>query len=129
VPQGKPLSRPERDDAAANLTAKPAFYLRAYPHVHVTFDGKRLDPSDIIVGEPIDLELDLPEEYAGEDPLPVVTFVEWNKRMGDRKMLICNADGIVLGEHGSDWSDGIISFTPTCAPTCSTASPSTTCTA
>ncbi|MFJ8510162.1 ATP-binding protein [Streptomyces avermitilis] len=112
VPQGKPLNSLERDDAAANLTAKLAFYLLAYPHVHVMFDGKRLDPSDIIVGEPIDLELDLPEEYAGEVPPPVVTFVEWNKRMGDRKMLICNADGIALGEHGSDWSDGIISFTP-----------------
>lgn len=112
VPQGKPLSSLERDDAAANLTAKLAFYLRAYPHVRVTFDGKRLDPSDIMVGEPIDLELDLPEEYAAEDPPPVVTFVEWNRRMSDRRMLICNADGIALGEHGSDWSDGIISFTP-----------------
>ncbi|MEU9663596.1 ATP-binding protein [Streptomyces chartreusis] len=112
VPQGKPLSSLERDDAAANLTAKLAFYLRAYPHVRVTYEGRRLDPSDIIVGEPIDLELDLPEEYVGEDPPPVVTFVEWNKRMSDRKMLICNADGIALGEHGSEWSDGIISFTP-----------------
>ncbi|MBZ6142522.1 ATP-binding protein [Streptomyces olivaceus] len=112
VPQGKPLSSLERDDAAANLTAKLAFYLRAYPHACVTFEGKRLDPRDIIVGEPIDLELDLSEDYVGEDPAPVVTFVEWNKRMSDRKMLICNADGIALGEHGPDWSDGIISFTP-----------------
>lgn len=22
-------------------------------------------------------------------------------------MLICNAEGIALGEHGGDWSDGI----------------------
>jgi Histidine kinase-, DNA gyrase B-, and HSP90-like ATPase len=112
VPQGKPLSSLERDDATANLTAKLAFYLLAYPHARVTFDGKRLDPSDIIVGDPVDLELDLPPEYVGEDPPPVVTFVEWNKRMGDRAMLLCNAAGIALGEHGKDWSDGIISFTP-----------------
>jgi hypothetical protein len=112
VPQGKPLSRLDRDDAAANLTAKLAFYLLAYPHVRVTYDGQRLDPSDIIVGEPIDLELELPGDYADEDPPPVVTFVEWNKRMGDRKMLLCNSEGIALGEHGRDWSDGIISFTP-----------------
>ncbi|MET9905023.1 hypothetical protein [Streptomyces sp. NPDC006446] len=72
-PRASPLSSLERDDAVANLTEKLAFYLRAYPHVRVAFDGKRLDPSDIIVGEPIDLELDLPEEYAGEDPHPVVT--------------------------------------------------------
>ncbi|BAC75377.1 DNA mismatch repair protein [Streptomyces avermitilis] len=112
VPQGKPLRGLERQDAAANLTAKLAFYLRAYPDVSVTFDGKRLDPSDIIVGEPIDLRLDLPEEYTQEDPAPVVTFVEWNQRMSDRRMLICNADGIALYEQGREWTDSIVSFTP-----------------
>ncbi|MDX3772029.1 MULTISPECIES: ATP-binding protein [unclassified Streptomyces] len=112
VPQGKTLRRLESDDAAANLTAKLAFYLRAYPHVRVTFDGKRLDPSDIIVGEPIDLPLDLPAEYLQDEPAPVVTFVEWNQRMSDRKMLICNADGIALHEQGREWPDIIVSFTP-----------------
>ncbi|UXY33165.1 ATP-binding protein [Streptomyces sp. HUAS TT20] len=112
VPQGKTLRGLERQDAAANLTAKLAFYLRAYPDVSVTFDGKRLDPSDIIVGEPIDLPLDLPEEYAQEDPAPVVTFVEWNQRMSDRRMLICNAEGIALYEQGRVWVDSIVSFTP-----------------
>lgn len=112
VPQGKTLRRLERDDAAANLTAKLAFYLRAYPDVCVTFDGKRLDPSEIIVGEPIDLPLRLPDDYAHEDPAPVVTFVEWNQRMSERRMLICNADGIALYEQGREWSDSIVSFTP-----------------
>ncbi|MFE0200603.1 ATP-binding protein [[Kitasatospora] papulosa] len=112
VPEGKTLRQLERDDAAANLTAKLAFYLRAYPNVSVTFDGKRLDPSDIIVGEPVDLPLALSEEYAEDDPAPVVTFVEWNRRMSDRKLLICNADGIALYEEGKDWSDSIVSFTP-----------------
>lgn len=112
VPQGKTLRRLERDDAAANLTAKLAFYLMAYPDVCVTFDGGRLDPSDIIVGEPIDLPLNLPEEYTQEDPAPVVTFVEWNHRMSDRRMLICNADGIALYEQGGEWADSIVSFTP-----------------
>ncbi|MEU3282359.1 ATP-binding protein, partial [Streptomyces antibioticus] len=112
VPQGKTLRGLERQDAAANLTARLAFYLRAYPDVSVTFDGKRLDPSDIIVGEPIDLPLNLPEEYAQEDPAPVVTFVEWNQRMSDRRMLICNADGIALYGQGREWSDSIVSFTP-----------------
>ncbi|TQJ55971.1 ATP-binding protein [Streptomyces sp. SLBN-115] len=112
VPQGKTLRRLENDDAAANLTAKLAFYLRAYPDVIVTFDGERLDPSDIIVGDPIDLRLDLPQDYAQDDPAPVVTFVEWNQRMSDRKMLICNAEGIALYDHGREWSDSIVSFTP-----------------
>ncbi|WP_229713878.1 ATP-binding protein [Streptomyces fuscichromogenes] len=112
IPQGKTLRGLERQDAAANLTAKLAFYLRAYPDVRVTFDGKRLDPSDIIVGEPVDLPLELPEEYAHEDPAPVVTFVEWNQRMSDRRMLICNADGIALYEQGREWTDSIVSFTP-----------------
>ncbi|WP_331759443.1 ATP-binding protein [Streptomyces sp. NBC_01579] len=112
VPQGKTLRKLESDDAAANLTAKLAFYLRAYPDVNVTFDGKRLNPSDIIVGEPVDLPLDLPQDYAQDDPAPVVTFVEWNQRMSDRKMLICNADGIALYEHGREWSDSLVSFTP-----------------
>ena len=54
--------------------------LRAQPACHLA--GRH--PSDIIVGGPIDLKLDLLRAYAGEDPPPVVTFVEWNKRMGDR---------------------------------------------
>ncbi|MGW0573742.1 ATP-binding protein [Streptomyces tauricus] len=112
VPQGKTLRSLENGDAAANLTAKLAFYLLAYPDVLVTFDGKRLNPSDIIVGDPVYLRLELPEEYAQDDPEPVVTFVEWNQRMSDRKMLICNADGIALYDHGRDWSDSIVSFTP-----------------
>lgn len=112
VPQGKTLRGLERQDAAANLTAKLAFYLLAYPDVSVTFDGKRLDPSDIMVGDPIDLPLDLPEEYTQEDPAPVVTFVEWNQRMSDRRMLICNAQGIALYEQGRVWADSIVSFTP-----------------
>jgi hypothetical protein len=78
----------------------------------VRFDGRRLDPSDIIVGEPIDLPLCLPEECAQEDPAPVVTFVEWNRRMSDRRMLICNADGIALYEQGWEWADSMVSFTP-----------------
>ncbi|MEV7676496.1 ATP-binding protein [Streptomyces sp. NPDC088752] len=112
VPQGKSLRYLEHDDAAANLTAKLAFYLRAYPDVCVTYDGKRLDPAEIIVGEPVDIPLVLPEEDSDDCPSAVVTFVEWNRRMSDRKMLICNADGIALYEEGKDWSDSIVSFTP-----------------
>lgn len=112
VPQGKNLRALESEDTAANLTAKLAFYLRAYPDVCVTFDGKRLDPAEIMVGDPVDLPLDLPEEYAQDDPPPVVTFVEWNQRMSDRKTLICNSDGIALYEEGREWSDSIVSFTP-----------------
>ncbi|MDF3141820.1 MULTISPECIES: ATP-binding protein [unclassified Streptomyces] len=112
VPQGKSLRALESDEAATNLTAKLAFYLRAYPDVCVTFDGKRLDPNDIMVGEPVDLPLELSEEYSQDDPAPVVTFVEWNQRTSERKMLICNTDGIALYEQGGDWADGIVSFTP-----------------
>ncbi|MFI1488643.1 ATP-binding protein [Streptomyces sp. NPDC020747] len=129
VPQGKTLRRLERDDAAANLTAKLAFYLMAYPDVCVTFDGRRLDPSDIIVGEPVDLPLSLPEEYTQEDPAPVVTFVEWNQRMSDRRMLICNADGIACTSRVGSGPTVSSASRPTCGPTCSTTSPSTTCTA
>ncbi|MFF3313507.1 ATP-binding protein [Streptomyces sp. NPDC002952] len=112
VPEGKSLRYLEHDDAAPNLTAKLAFYLRAYPDVTVTYEGRRLDPADIIVGEPVDLPLALPEEDSDDGPSAVVTVVEWNRRMSDRKMLICNADGIALYEEGKDWSDSIVSFTP-----------------
>ncbi|MFE0778753.1 ATP-binding protein [Streptomyces sp. NPDC058861] len=112
VPEGKSLRYLEHDDAASNLTAKLAFYLRAYPDVTVTYEGRRLDPTDIIVGEPVDLPLSLPEEDRADCPSAVVTVVEWNRRMSDRKMLICNADGIALYEEGKDWSDSIVNFTP-----------------
>ncbi|OQQ13132.1 DNA mismatch repair protein [Streptomyces sp. M41(2017)] len=112
VPEEKSLRYLEHDDAVPNLTAKLAFYLRAYPDVTVTYEGRRLDPADIIVGEPVDLPLALPEEDSDDGPSAVVTVVEWNRRMSDRKMLICNADGIALYEEGKDWSDSIVSFTP-----------------
>ncbi|WP_207565547.1 ATP-binding protein [Streptomyces sp. CA-256286] len=112
VPEGKSLRHLEHDDAAPNLTAKLAFYLRAYPDVTVTYEGRRLDPADIIVGEPVDLPLALPEEDSDDFPSAVVTVVEWNRKMSDRKMLICNADGIALYEEGKEWSDSIVNFTP-----------------
>lgn len=111
VPQTKRLRALEAPDAAANLTARLAFYLKAYPDVEVTFDGARLDPSDVIEAS-IDLPLDLPAEYATDENAPFVTFVEWKERMSDRKMLICNSDGIALAEHGEDWADSVVIFTP-----------------
>ncbi|GAB3150895.1 ATP-binding protein [Microbispora hainanensis] len=111
VPDDKRLRPLEAGDAAANLTAKLAFYLKAYPETVVEFDGTRLDPDQIIEASR-DLELELPEEYAQDNPPPFVTFVEWKERMSDRKMLICNSDGIALAEYGDDWSDSVVSFTP-----------------
>jgi hypothetical protein len=111
VPQDKRLRALEAADAAANLTAKLAFYLKAYPNVVVEFDGRRLDPSEIIETS-TDLKLDLPAEYVQDEIPPFVTFVEWKERMSDRRMLICNADGIALAEHGEDWSDSVVTFTP-----------------
>ncbi|NDU73731.1 DNA mismatch repair protein [Actinomadura sp. DSM 109109] len=111
VPQDRRLRPLETADAAANLTAKLAFYLKACPDVVVEFDETRLNP-DKIIETTTDLELDLPPEYANDDVPPFVTFVEWKRRMSDRKMLICNADGIALAEHGGDWSDSVVAFTP-----------------
>ncbi|GAA4240287.1 ATP-binding protein [Actinomadura meridiana] len=111
VPQDKRLRALEAADAAANLTAKLAFYLKAYSDVLVEFDGTRLNP-DAIIETSKTLELDLPPEYTGDEVPPFVTFVEWKKRMSDRKMLICNADGIALAEDGEDWSDSVVAFTP-----------------
>jgi hypothetical protein len=111
VPEDKRLRPLEAADAAANLAAKLAFYLKAYPDVVVEFDGTRLDPNEIIETS-TDLKPDLPAEYAQDKNPPFVTFVEWKERMSDRKMLICNADGIALAEHGEDWSDSVVTFTP-----------------
>ncbi|WP_245797363.1 ATP-binding protein [Mangrovactinospora gilvigrisea] len=112
VPENKNLRGLEAEDASANLTAKLAFYLRAYPQVRVTFDGKPLDPDEILACDPVDLALDLPDSYADDQPQPVVTFVEWSRRLSDRAMLICNADGLALYAYGQEWSDSIVSFTP-----------------
>ncbi|GAA0974043.1 ATP-binding protein [Acrocarpospora macrocephala] len=111
VPDDKRLRPLEASDAAANLTAKLAFYLKAYPEATVEFDGVRLDPDEIIE-DSRDLMLDLPEEYAQDAPPPFITFVEWKERMSDRKMLVCNSDGIALAEYGDDWSDAVVNFTP-----------------
>ncbi|WP_327033715.1 ATP-binding protein [Micromonospora ureilytica] len=110
VPQGKRHRALESTEAPDNLTARLAFYLRAYPGIKVVYDGVILDPTNIIQSI-VDLHLDLPPEYISEAS-PIVTLVEWNTRITDRKMLVCNAEGIALAEHGEDWHDAVVSFTP-----------------
>ncbi len=87
-----------------SLTAKLAFYLRAYPDIVVSYDGAILNPNALIqnVVDPIP---DPPPEYAVDPTPPVVTFVEWKAHMTDRKLLICNEAGIALAEYGEDWHD------------------------
>lgn len=111
VPQGKRLKSLESAEAAANLTAKLAFYLRAYSHVAVIFDDTPLDASDVVLSV-VDVPLDLPPEYAADPRPPVLTIVEWKSKVGDQQLLVCNADGIALLEYGEEWNDPILSFTP-----------------
>ncbi|WP_047223792.1 ATP-binding protein [Protofrankia coriariae] len=111
VPQGKRLGSLEVPEARSNLTARLAFYLRAYNFVSVIYDGKELDVESII-SEIVDLQIDLPSEYAEDSRPPFVTFVEWKERTRNRKLLVCNADGIALAEHGQDWTEPVVSFTP-----------------
>jgi hypothetical protein len=112
VPQGKRLRALEADEAADNLTAKLAFYLLAYRDVQVIYGESVLDPERIIHSQQ-DLELDLPPQYPNDTQnRPFVTFIEWRKPTSERKMLICNAEGIALAEHGEDWHDSVVSFTP-----------------
>ncbi|MFC7718804.1 ATP-binding protein [Nonomuraea recticatena] len=111
VPDDRRLRPLEASDAAANLTAKLAFYLKAYPEAVVEYDRVRLNPDEIMEASR-DLPLELPEEYAQDSPAPYITFVEWKERMTDRKMLVCNSDGIALTEYGDDWTDTVVSFTP-----------------
>ncbi|MGX7669123.1 ATP-binding protein [Plantactinospora sp. DSM 117369] len=110
VPQGKRLRALESEGAPDNLAARFAFYLRAYPSVKVEYESSILNPDNIIQSI-IDLPLDVPPEYQSDSP-PFVTFVEWKTRISDRKMLVCNAQGIALTEHGEDWHDSVVSFTP-----------------
>ncbi|WP_433315999.1 ATP-binding protein [Micromonospora chersina] len=110
VPQGKRLRALESAEAPDNLAARLAFYLKAYSGIKVEYDGVILNPENIIQ-DVVDLRLDLPSEYVSESP-PIVTFVEWKTRITDRKMLICNSEGIALAEYGEDWSDAVVSFTP-----------------
>ncbi|QGN49000.1 DNA mismatch repair protein [Micromonospora sp. WMMC415] len=110
VPQGKRHRALESSDAPDNLAARLAFYLKAYPGIKVEYDGVILNPENIIQ-DVVDLRLELPSEYISESP-PIVTFVEWKTRTTDRKMLICNAQGIALAEYGEDWNDPVVSFTP-----------------
>jgi hypothetical protein len=112
APQGKRLRALESDEAADNLTAKLAFYLLAYRTVRVEYDGMVLDP-DRLIHTRVDLELDLPPQYLLNDvQRPFVTFVEWKQPTSERKLLVCNAEGMALAEFGEDWHDSVVSFTP-----------------
>lgn len=80
----------ERDRAVQALSEVFALYLTDYTDVAVYVDGKRLDPSALIVGrEPISLSpiVDEGQEFAAE-----VEVIEW-KSAAERWIFLCGPEG------------------------------------
>lgn len=111
VPQTKTLSALDQADTDLEITARLAFYLRSYTDVQVVFNGNILDPAEAIAQE-FDIELDLPLSFETDERKPLVTVVEWTKKVSAQKLLICDHSGVAFQEFGEPLPDSLVNFTP-----------------
>lgn len=88
----------ETSAAVEELTSAFALYLRTYPDVRLTYDGRTINPTKAIAREE---ELSLVASAPGAtEPLPpaALTVIEWNIDV-DRALFLCDADGVTLGRR------------------------------
>lgn len=76
-------------EAPLNLTARFALHLLKYPTVAVRFDGRQLDPKELVASL-TELPLDGPEAS--------LTIIEWKQRVRDHTLYLCDPEGVTLHE-------------------------------
>jgi hypothetical protein len=101
VEQGRSLTALLRDDFHLQLATRLAPHLLANADIMVTVDGTRLDPGQLIEGEPIDIELDIPPAQLDGHGRPILTIVDWIDEMRRAPgIVLCNENGTALIEVG-----------------------------
>src|SRR6185503_11884543 len=78
------------------LTAQFALYLRQYPNIKITFNGKLITPRDVEESV-VDLELGEVKLTDGTKTKPVLTVIHWNVP-ALRALFLCDEDGFALRE-------------------------------
>lgn len=81
------------DDVVAKLIGVFALRLMTTPGLAVTVDGERLDPNELHAWNQ-SYSLDLP----GIDEHVELQVIEWSMKDVDRKLHLCNADGMSMAE-------------------------------
>jgi hypothetical protein len=85
------------DDAGQNLLKRFAVYLARYPKSSITYDGKKLNPQDVIERT---TEIVLQDVGDGHTSAPTLTIIEWKTapRGFAPSMLLCTEAGEILEE-------------------------------
>jgi hypothetical protein len=76
-------------DTPLKLTARFALHLLKYPSVTVRFDGHTLDPK-VLVGQMVEMPLEGLEAS--------LTIIEWNEKIRDHTLYLCDSEGVTLHE-------------------------------
>jgi hypothetical protein len=84
----------EGDAAVQGVTEQFALYLRQYPNVHLTYNGTRVDPAAVMVGEET---VPLREFIDRKHVDAQLTIIEW-RNPTDRALYLCDSDGFPLTE-------------------------------
>jgi hypothetical protein len=78
------------------LTEQFALYLRQYPHVRISYGGRKIDPAE---AEERREEVPLPPVTVGDRSVEAkLTVVEW-KSNASKSLVFCDAKGFALGER------------------------------
>lgn len=88
------LNRLDSEDALLRLGVSLAPHLMSLPDIAVTYDGKRIDPSDNIERDEL---LDIGWEHDGTAHEAKLRVIEWNNITG-RTLHLCDADGVPVDE-------------------------------
>jgi hypothetical protein len=98
VEQGRSNSSLLRDDLPLQLTARLAGHLLANEDIVVRVNGRRLDPAELIEGDPLDVPLDqIAAVQLDGHEVPVLTIVDWTEEMRRApSIVLCNESGMAL---------------------------------
>lgn len=97
------------DNALPILAGILALYLRQYPKVRISYDGRLVDPSQV-EERTTDYELNHVTVSSGRDVSAKLTVIEW-KMPTERAIFLCDVDGFSHGEAEAGIRASGFSFT------------------
>lgn len=85
------------ETAPTQVVIQLAVYLVKYPQVHITYDGKLLDPKAILDHE---TTIELDAALGGDHGAPILTIMEWKAEAKTIKpsLILCDTEGVTLFE-------------------------------
>lgn len=88
------LNRLETDKAQQRLVASLAPHLQRFPEINITYDGRKIDPSDMIERT---TNHELKFDYEGETYEALLRVIEWSGIKG-QDLLLCDENCVPIDE-------------------------------